>query len=371
MSGPEASLEGALWAALPVPALIVDAEDRACRVNPAAEAFLNSSARSLAGQPVWEVLDLDTPIAAAFERARQGGGPLFVADIGIGAGGRAAVQCSLQAAPAPEGGGAMLMLITPRALSGQIMAGRAISGQMLHDPGAHPAARSAIGMAEMLSHEIKNPLAGITGAAQLLSMNLGPEDRELTDLIVSESRRIAALLSQVESYGNLAPPRLAPVNVHDVLRRARRSASLGLASDMRIEEAYDPSLPEAWADADMLLQVLQNLIKNAAEAAGGAGGTITLRSSFEQGARRRAEDGIPAALPLHIEVIDDGPGVPEELKASLFEPFVSGRENGTGLGLALAARIVAVHGGWITAQSQPGRTVFRVSLPLAPRGRAV
>ena len=239
---------------------------------------------------------------------------------------------------------------------------------MVLDPRARPAVRSAMGMAEMLSHEIRNPLAGITGAAQLLSMSLGPEDAELTDLIVSESRRIAALLKQVESYGNLAPPRLGRVNLHDVLRRARRSASLGFAAEMRIDEAYDPSLPEAWADADMLLQVLQNLLKNAAEAAGPQGGTITLRSAFEQGARRRGVDGATAVLPLVIEVIDDGPGVQPDLAESLFEPFVSGRENGTGLGLALASRIIAAHGGLITAQSRPGRTVFRLSLPRAASG---
>ncbi|MFX0544565.1 two-component system sensor histidine kinase NtrB [Roseovarius sp. S1116L3] len=354
-----------LWAALPLPALLLDHEDRALRANPSAEAFLNASARVIEGQPIWSLMQLDTPIEAALTRARDDGAPLFVSDVGIAAGAHAPIQCSLQVAPytglsddgKPLGEGTMLVLITPRELS----------GHMVLDPATRPAARSAIGMAEMLAHEIKNPLAGITGAAQLLSMNLGPEDQELTDLIVSESRRIVALLGQVESYGNIAPPRLRRVNVHDVLRRARRSALLGFASEMRIDEVYDPSLPDAWADPDMLLQVLQNLLKNAAEAAGPEGGTITLRSYFEQGARRRGQDGAGEPLPLQIEVIDDGPGVPPELTASLFEPFVSSRENGTGLGLALAARIIEGHGGWIAATSRPGRTVFRLSLPLAAR----
>ena len=356
-----------LWSALPVPALLLDTEDRAAEVNPAAESFFNASARVLTGRAVWPLLHLDTPIAPSLRRARGSGAPLFIGDVAVGAGGRAPVQCSVQIAPYPGPDGAdgplMLMLITPREVSKQ-MPGR-LPGPMTLDPQARTAERSAIGMAEMLSHEIKNPLAGITGAAQLLSMSLAPEDRELTDLIVSESRRIAALLNQVESYGNMAPPRLGPINVHDVLRRARQSASLGIASEMRIEESYDPSLPEAWADPDMLLQVLQNLIKNAAEAAGSDGGTITLRSAFEQGARRRGENGVSAPLPLLIEVMDDGPGVPADISGNLFEPFVSGRENGTGLGLALAARIMAAHGGWIGATSEPGRTVFRLSLPLA------
>ncbi|WP_281967911.1 two-component system sensor histidine kinase NtrB [Roseovarius nanhaiticus] len=347
----------ALWTALPVPALLLDDKDCTRQANPAAETFLNASERALVGQPIWPLLDMDAPIAPALARARAAGGPLFIGDVSVSARGHPRMQCSVQIAPysADADQELMLMLITPREFS----------GQMTHDPRARPAERAAIGMAEMLSHEIKNPLAGITGAAQLLSMNLGPDDCELTDLIVSESRRIAALLHRVESYGNIPPPRFASLNVHDVLRRARQSASLGLAADMRIVEAYDPSLPEAWADADMLLQVLQNLIKNAAEAAGAEGGTITLRSAFEQGARQRGADGWTAPLPLQIEVIDDGPGVPPDLATSLFEPFVSGRENGTGLGLALAARIMAAHGGWIGATSRPGRTVFRLSLPLA------
>ncbi|MEI4262371.1 two-component system sensor histidine kinase NtrB [Roseovarius sp. D0-M9] len=356
-----------LWAALPVPALLLDGANRALRANPAAEHFLNTSTRGIVGQMLWTLMLLDTPIEAALARARSDGAPLFVADVAINAGGHPPVQCSVHVSPygAPEdteplngGDGTMLMLITPRELS----------GHMMLDPRARPAARSAIGMAEMLSHEIKNPLAGITGAAQLLSMGLSPEDRELTDLIVSESRRIVALLGQVESYGNLPQPRLGRINVHDVLRRARRSALLGFASEMRINEVYDPSLPDALADPDMLLQVLQNLLKNAAEAAGAEGGTITLRSYFEQGTRRRGEDGASAPLPLQIEVADDGPGVPPDMTASLFEPFVSGRENGTGLGLALAARIISAHGGWITATSRPGHTVFRISLPMAASG---
>ncbi|WP_324754742.1 two-component system sensor histidine kinase NtrB [Roseovarius sp. Pro17] len=348
-----------IWGALPVPALLLDTQDRALRINPAAEGFLNASARAATGQRLSELLHLDAPLDAALARARAVGAPLFVADIAVGAGGRAPVQCSLQIAPididAAGPDAAMLMLIIPSELA----------GYPAQDPSARPGARSAIGMAEMLAHEIKNPLAGIIGAAQLLSMTLGEEDRELTDLIVGESRRIDALLGQVESFGNLAPPRCRRVNVHDVLVRARRSALLGFAADMRIIEEYDPSLPYAWADPDMLLQVLQNLLKNAAEAAAPEGGTIILRSCFEQGVRLRGDGGTGAPLPLQIEVIDDGPGVPPELTSSLFEPFVSGRENGTGLGLALAARIMAGQGGWIAVNSRPGRTVFRLSLPLA------
>ena len=359
-----------LWSALPVPALLLDASDHTLQINPAAEGFFNASARSVIGRNLWDLLHMDAPPIAALARARADGAPLFVGAVAISAGGRAPIECGLQIAPMPNSGydieseagqGVMLMLISPREMLGEMVGGMA--GGMAQDATSRTTARSVIGMADMLAHEIKNPLAGITGAAQLLSMSLSDEDRELTDLIVSESRRIVALLGQVESFGNLAPPQRRRVNVHDVLVRARRSALLGFAADMKIIESYDPSLPDAWADPDMLLQVLQNLLKNAAEVAAPEGGTITLRSYFRQGVHLRGGTG--AALPLQIEVIDDGPGVPPDLANSLFEPFVSGRENGTGLGLALAARIMVAHDGWIAATSRPGRTVFRLSLPLA------
>jgi two-component system nitrogen regulation sensor histidine kinase GlnL len=221
----------------------------------------------------------------------------------------------------------------------------------------------------MLAHEIKNPLAGISGAAQLLSMNLSPEDRELTDLIVEETRRVVKLLEQVEQFGNLRPPDRQPVNLHDVLDRARRSALVGFGSRMRFIEDYDPSLPLAWADPDQLQQVFLNLLKNASEAAGPHGGTIRLHSFYDHALRRRRPDGSGSALPLTVEIIDDGPGIPPAIAAEIFEPFVSGRPNGTGLGLALVSKIMSDHDGWVSVDSVPGRTVFRLSLPMVPKER--
>lgn len=174
------------------------------------------------------------------------------------------------------------------------------------------------------------------------------------------------LLEQVEQFGNLHAPDLSAVNLHDVLDRARRSALLGYGAHMKIVENYDPSLPLAHADSDQLLQVVLNLLKNASEAAGGAGGTIWLRTYFEHSFRLRRANGEGRALPLQIEVIDDGPGLPADLANDVFDPFVSGRENGTGLGLALVSKIISDHGGWIAVDSVPGRTVFRLSLPMAP-----
>ncbi|MHA6345820.1 two-component system sensor histidine kinase NtrB [Roseivivax sp. CAU 1761] len=349
--------ETAIWTSIPVPALIIDEADRIADLNPAGELFLNNSAKWLVGQPVWDRLAVDAPLEESLLRARDHGTPLFVNDVDIGTGSRAPVVCSLHIAPVAGRPGWMMLLISPRELAGRMTQSHSVKS----------AAKSAIGMAEMLAHEIKNPLAGITGAAQLLSMNLAAEDLELTDLIVAETRRIVKLLEQVEQFGNLSPPERRAVNLHDVLDRARRSALLGFGAHMRIVEDYDPSLPLALGDPDQLLQVVLNLVKNASEAAGTEGGTIRLRTFYEHSFRLRRADGSGQSLPLQVEVIDDGPGLPEDIKGDIFDPFVSGRENGTGLGLALVSKIMSDHDGWISVESVPGRTRFRLSLPRAPR----
>ncbi|MDW4497786.1 ATP-binding protein [Sulfitobacter sp. D35] len=346
-----------LWSSLPVPAVIIAPDDGIVDINSAAEGFLNASARSVKGVPVWDLIAVNDPLERAFERARETGTPLFVNDVDIGSGQRAPMQSDLQVAPLVGREGHMILMISPRELA----------GRMTQNNSVKAAAKSAIGMAEMLAHEIKNPLAGITGAAQLLSMNLDAADLELTDLIVAESRRIVKLLEQVEQFGNLTLPDFRPVNIHDVLDRARRSALLGFGAHMKIVEDYDPSLPLAHGDPDQLLQVVLNLLKNASEAAGQTQGTIRLHTYYEHSFRLRRADGSGQSLPLQIEIIDDGPGLPESIRSDVFEPFVSGRENGTGLGLALVSKIISDHGGWISVSSVPGRTIFKISLARAPK----
>ncbi|WP_375258112.1 nitrogen regulation protein NR(II) [Citreimonas sp.] len=350
-----------IWSSLPVPAVLIDENERIGDLNPAAEGFLNNSAKWLRGQPIWDRLAVDAPLEESLARAREQGTPLFVNDVDVGTGSRAPVVCNLQIAPLQGRPGWMVMLISPRELAGRMTQSNSVKS----------AAKSAIGMAEMLAHEIKNPLAGIAGAAQLLSMSLPKDDLELTDLIVAETRRIVKLLEQVEQFGNLSPPELQPVNLHDVLDRARRSAGLGFGAHMKIIEDYDPSLPLAQGDPDQLLQVVLNLLKNASQAADpNKGGTIRLHSFYEHSFRLRRADGSGQSLPLQIEVIDDGPGLPDDIRGDIFDPFVSGRENGTGLGLALVSKIISDHGGWISVDSVPGRTVFRISLPRAPGASA-
>jgi two-component system nitrogen regulation sensor histidine kinase GlnL len=347
----------ALWNSLPVPALLLNRDDTIAESNPSAEAFLNLSAKSLKDATVWDKVMIDAPLESAYARASENRTSLFVNDVDVGSGERPPMQCNIQFAPLrDETDDKMLMIFEPREMATRLNK----SAQSIR------AAKSAIGMAEMLAHEIKNPLAGITGAAQLLSMTLSNGDRELTDMIVDESRRIVALLDQVEQFGNLQPPNRAPVNIHDVLDRARQSASVGFGAHMMFIEDYDPSLPPTYADADQLLQVLLNLLKNASEA-GGAGGSIRIHTFYEPALRLQRADGSAAQLPLQIEIIDDGPGLPPAIAADVFEPFISGRENGTGLGLALVSKLIADVDGWISVDSVPGRTVFRVSLPTVPK----
>lgn len=351
----------ALWTSLPMPVLVIDGEDRMVEINPAAEAFLNLSAKALRGHSILERLAISAPLEDVFERVRVSRADLFIAEVDITTGERAPEACGLQAAPLGDAPDLVLLVFTPLGRDKRLASGA----------GVKSAARSAIGMAEMLAHEIKNPLAGIAGAAQLLSMGLSGEDLELTDLIVDETRRVVKLLEQVEQFGDVRPPEMKPVNLHDVLDRARKSIAVGVGAHMAISDDYDPSLPPTLGDADQLTQVFLNLLKNAAEASDGRAGKIKLRSYYDHALRLRGADGVSRSLPLQVEVIDDGAGIPPAIAGALFEPFVSGREAGTGLGLALVSKIISDHGGWVSVDSVPGRTCFRVSLPVIPKGGAL
>ncbi|MEN8831611.1 MAG: ATP-binding protein [Pacificibacter sp.] len=349
-----------LWPSLPVPSVIVSDDDKICEINSSAEGFLNMSAKSIRNVPVFDKLAIDAPLEEAFERVRRDDAPMFINNVDVSGGNAAPVPCNIQIAPLSGKPGWVLLLMEPRQIADRL--GRSLS--------AKSSARSAIGMAEMLAHEIKNPLAGITGAAQLLSMGISPEDQELTDLIVEESRRIVALLEQVEQFGNLRPPAKRPINVHDLIDRARKSAQLSYGASMKFIEEFDPSLPPTFVDGDQLMQVFLNLFKNASEAADKNGGVIRIRTFYDLSLRLRRKDGSGGSLPLQVEIVDDGPGLPPEISSDIFEPFVSGRENGTGLGLALVSKIISDHEGWISVDSVPGKTVFRISLPVAPKDQS-
>jgi two-component system, NtrC family, nitrogen regulation sensor histidine kinase GlnL len=365
----------ALWQALPSPALLLDAGGRVRELNGAAEDFLAMSRRALTGRELARLAGEDSRLADLVARAAAGGmalgeygvefawpdAPVRLVDL-------SAVPLDGSPSGSPSGGpstgpadgpgaGGVLVLLHPRANAERM--GRALTSR--------DAARSVVGMSAMLAHEIKNPLAGISGAAQLLAMNATPQDRELAELIREEAERIGELVAGFDAFGDVRVARRAPVNVHDVLDRAAKSAKAGFGSHLRFVEEYDPSLPPTAGDPDQLMQVMLNLLKNAAEATPPVGGLVMLRTAYRAGVKVRTARGTES-LPLQVTISDNGSGVPDELKPHIFEPFVTSKAKGSGLGLALVSKVIADHGGVITCESTPGFTTFRMLLPVASAG---
>ncbi len=343
-----------LWNSLPNPAFLASPDGAIGAVNSAAEAFLQSSARTLTKRNLFDMLGEDSRIADLLRQAAGKGNNLSEYNVDFSWPRLPDRLVDIQAAPMLDGSGMLLVTVTPRAIA------ETIDRSMTYQS----AARSVAGMAGMIAHEIKNPLAGISGAAQLLEMEIDENQRELTRLICEETDRISELISRVEEFGDIGPPRREPVNIHDVLDRARLSAEAGFARHARFVTEYDPSLPPTSGDPGQLMQVLQNLLKNAAEAAPQVGGVITLRTSYRPGMKVKTAQGARESLPLQVSISDNGPGVPEELQRHIFEPFVTSKAQGSGLGLALVSKVIAEHGGVVACESKPGFTSFRLLLPL-------
>ena len=360
---PELPVEAALiLSALPDPVLVIDEDDRLAYVNAAAENFFDSSASTLIGVKLADLLPADGPLFALIESVRLSGHSVSEYGITLETPRLPAVRfVNIQAAPLSEPHDRVVVMLQERSIANKI------DRQLTH----RNAARSVTAMASMLAHEVKNPLSGIRGAAQLLEQNANTSDRELTRLICDEADRICALVDRMDVFSDQRPLERAAINIHEVMERVRRAAGSGFARHVRFIEEYDPSLPPVHGNRDLLIQVFLNLVKNAAEAVPEKGGEIELTTSYQHGVRLAvAGSDSRVHLPLVVSVIDNGEGIPEDLRAHLFDAFVTTKHNGKGLGLALVAKVVGDHGGVIEFDSQPRRTIFRVYLPVVPHGAA-
>ncbi|MCB1488112.1 MAG: nitrogen regulation protein NR(II) [Bauldia sp.] len=345
--------------ALPHPVILVEDDDHIGDVNIAAETFFQASAAVLKRHLLEDFIPFGSPLLSLLDQVRERGGPVneYRVDIGTPRNGSERIV-DIYASPASEGSSNVVLLLMERTMTDKI------DRQLTH----RGAARSVVGLAAMLAHEIKNPLSGIRGAAQLLETSVENDDRALTRLIRDEADRIVKLVDRMEVFSDERPIEREPVNIHVVFDRVRGVAKSGFARNIRIVDDYDPSLPPVYANHDQLVQVFLNLVKNASEAIGNqADGEIVLSTAFRPGVRLSVAGSTDkVSLPLEFCVRDNGPGVPPDMVAHLFDPFVTSKANGTGLGLALVAKIVGDHGGVIECESQPRKTVFRVLMPAYP-----
>ena len=350
-----------LLAALPHPILVLAEDERVIYANTAAEVFFEASQALLKRQRLEEIVAFGCPLAALVREVRRTECTINEYGVGI-ATPKAQTQriVDIHSGPLPESPELTLVMLQQRSMA------QMIERQLTH----RAAARSVSGLAAVLAHEIKNPLSGIRGAAQLLEPGLSDDDRLLAELICTETDRIKNLVDRMEVFGDERPLVTEPVNIHAILDHVARLSESGFARHIRILSDYDPSLPPVAVNRDKLIQAFLNLVKNAAESISEKSdtGRIVVRTAFRPGVRlsvKGSRDRV--SLPLCIEIEDDGPGIPESMRPHLFDPFVTSKRTGTGLGLALVAKIIGDHGGIIECESEPPRTIFRVLLPLEDR----
>jgi len=344
--------------AIPNPLFLVDAEGRIGFANGAAEDFFQASALVLQRNSLSDLVPFASPALEAVAQVRKEGGVVNEYAISVGTprlGGERVVD--LQAAPIADDTKYVLVMLLRRSMAHKF------DLQLSHQGSA----RSVSGMASMLAHEIKNPLSGIRGAAQLLEPGLADADRALARLICDETDRIRDLVDQMEVFTDERPLDRQPINIHVVLDRVKQLIVAGKHPGVLLSEDYDPSLPAVNGNHDQLVQVFLNLAKNAAEAIvdSGVEGEITLTTAFRPGMKLQVP-GSPqrVSLPLEVGVHDTGPGIPEDLRPHVFDAFVTSKPQGKGLGLALVAKIVRDHGGVVECLPREKGTTFRVLLPL-------
>jgi two-component system nitrogen regulation sensor histidine kinase GlnL len=342
---------------LPHPVIVIGQDGKIADANVAAESFFEVSVSLLRRNAMRDLVPFGSPLLALIEQVRSRGAAVNEYKVDLSSPRLAGERIvDLHVAPLPEQPGFVVVMLQERTMADKM------DRQLTH----RGAARSVIALAAMLAHEIKNPLSGIRGAAQLLEQAAGEEDRTLTRLICEETDRIVKLVDRMEVFADERPVARERVNIHAVLEHVKRLAQSGFARHIRFVEDYDPSLPSVLANRDQLIQVFLNLVKNAAESIGegASDGEIQLSTAFRPGVRLSLPGSkTRVSLPLEFCVKDNGPGVPEDLLPHLFDPFVTTKPTGSGLGLALVAKITGDHGGIIECESQPRRTIFRVLMP--------
>jgi two-component system nitrogen regulation sensor histidine kinase GlnL len=344
--------------ALPHPVVMVAPDGKIADANVAAEQFFEASIPLLRRHMIRNLVPFGSPLLALIEQVRRSGSAVNEYKVDLATPRNPGERLvDLYVGPVLEYPDNVVVMLQERTIADKM------DRQLTH----RGAARSVIALAAMLAHEIKNPLSGIRGAAQLLEQSAGDDDRPLTKLICDETDRIVKLVDRMEVFADERPVEREPANIHAVLDHVKRLTQSGFARHIKFVEEYDPSLPPVLANRDQLVQVFLNLVKNAAEAIGEAAidGEIQLTTAFRSGVRLSVPGSkARVSLPLEFCVKDNGPGVPEDLMPHLFDPFVTTKQTGNGLGLALAAKIVNDHGGIIECESQPRRTVFRVLMPI-------
>jgi two-component system, NtrC family, nitrogen regulation sensor histidine kinase GlnL len=352
-----ASPAEAILNALPLAVIVVGADGMIKDANVAAEDFFDMSVALLRRHVLSDLVPFGSPLLALIEQVRQRGGAVNEYKVDLGTPRTPSERLvDLHVAPVSEGPSEVVVMLQQRTMADKM------NRQLTH----RGAARSVTALAAMLAHEIKNPLSGIRGAAQLLEQQASDDDRILTRLICDEADRIVKLVDRMEVFGDKRPVQREQVNIHVVFDHVRRLAQSGFARHIRFVEEYDPSLPPVLGNRDQLVQVFLNLVKNAAEAIGegASDGEIQLSTAFRPGVRLSLPGSrSKVALPLEFCIKDNGPGVSDDLMPNLFDPFVTTKPTGSGLGLALAAKIIGDHGGIIECESQPRRTIFRVLMP--------
>jgi two-component system, NtrC family, nitrogen regulation sensor histidine kinase GlnL len=361
-AGPAPVSADVLLSNLPSPVFSLDAQMRFGSVNPAGEQLFSASRNTLLGMPLEAVLAPHATLVDLARQVQRQGYSIsdYATELALARGDAMNVDSHLS--PILEAPGHVLVVLHPCSVA------RRIDQHLAYRGGG----RSVAALAATLAHEVKNPLSGIRGAAQLLEPYVEGEDKPLVKLICDEADRICGLVDRMEEFADSSSIHKKPVNVHQILEHVRRIAENGFARHLRIVELYDPSLPEVEGDRDRLIQAFLNLIKNAAEAAPADHGVITLATQYQHGLRMSVSNSPERLdLPITVEVRDNGPGVREDMVERLFDPFISSKPKGSGLGLSLVAKIVGDHGGIVDySEGDPGAR-FHVRLPALRRPRPV